>query len=51
MISKLTTWSQKHSELLKFCFKTVSYALIIFVLVYLYDYRGVNDVHFIYNEF
>lgn len=34
-----------------FLIRTVLYAAIIVVLVYLYSYRGVSGAHFIYNEF
>ncbi|WP_179394002.1 teichoic acid D-Ala incorporation-associated protein DltX [Lacticaseibacillus absianus] len=35
----------------QFVAKTLGYAAIILVLVYLYSYRGVGGGHFIYNEF
>ena len=34
-----------------FVLKTILYFAILMCLVYLYEYSGVNSVHFIYNEF
>lgn len=34
-----------------FVFKTVMYFAILMALIYLYEYSGLNSVHFIYNEF
>ncbi|WP_125711400.1 teichoic acid D-Ala incorporation-associated protein DltX [Lacticaseibacillus porcinae] len=34
-----------------FILRTLFYAVILLVLVYLYSYRGVGGSHFIYNEF
>lgn len=34
-----------------FVFKTVVYFAILMALIYLYEYSGLNSVHFIYNEF
>ncbi|WP_461215417.1 teichoic acid D-Ala incorporation-associated protein DltX [Lacticaseibacillus sp. GG6-2] len=36
---------------LDFILRTIFYAVIILLLVYLYSYRGVGSAHFIYNEF
>lgn len=41
---------QKH-QVRNFILKTLFYFVIIFMLVYLYSYVGVNGSHFIYNEF
>ncbi|MEY8661825.1 teichoic acid D-Ala incorporation-associated protein DltX [Ligilactobacillus faecis] len=34
-----------------FILKTIFYFAVLFALVYLYSYSGVNQPHFIYNEF
>lgn len=34
-----------------FVLKTVIYFAILMALIYLYEYSGLNSVHFIYNEF
>lgn len=34
-----------------FVLKTVLYFVIFMALIYLYEYSGLNSVHFIYNEF
>ncbi|MBD5069845.1 teichoic acid D-Ala incorporation-associated protein DltX [Ligilactobacillus apodemi] len=34
-----------------FTLKTIFYFIVLFALVYLYSYSGVNQPHFIYNEF
>ncbi|RVU71439.1 MULTISPECIES: teichoic acid D-Ala incorporation-associated protein DltX [Lactobacillus] len=34
-----------------FILKTVIYFAILMALIYLYEYSGLNAVHFIYNEF
>lgn len=34
-----------------FVLKTVVYFAILMALIYLYEYSGLNSVHFIYNEF
>ncbi|CCI84990.1 hypothetical protein FC52_GL000827 [Lactobacillus pasteurii DSM 23907 = CRBIP 24.76] len=34
-----------------FALKTVAYFAILIALIYLYEYSGLNSVHFIYNEF
>lgn len=34
-----------------FVIKTVVYFAILMALIYLYEYSGLNSVHFIYNEF
>ncbi|WP_178196468.1 teichoic acid D-Ala incorporation-associated protein DltX [Ligilactobacillus sp. Marseille-Q7487] len=39
------------NEVFKFLAKTVFYFIIMFLLVYLYSYSGVDQPHFIYNEF
>lgn len=40
-----------HHPVVSFIARTVFYAAIILILVYLYSYRGVGASHFIYNEF
>ena len=39
------------NEYVTFALKTVFYFAVLFALVYLYSYSGVNQPHFIYNEF
>lgn len=34
-----------------FVLKTIIYFAILMALIYLYEYSGLNSVHFIYNEF
>lgn len=34
-----------------FILKTLIYFVILMILIYLYEYSGLNSVHFIYNEF
>lgn len=34
-----------------FVLKTFVYFVILMALIYLYEYSGLNSVHFIYNEF
>ncbi|WP_281828711.1 MULTISPECIES: teichoic acid D-Ala incorporation-associated protein DltX [Lactobacillus] len=34
-----------------FVLKTIVYFAILMALIYLYEYSGLNSVHFIYNEF
>ncbi len=34
-----------------FVLKTIIYFVILMALIYLYEYSGLNSVHFIYNEF
>lgn len=34
-----------------FVLKTIIYFAILMCLIYLYEYSGLNSVHFIYNEF
>ncbi|UQS84325.1 teichoic acid D-Ala incorporation-associated protein DltX [Bombilactobacillus thymidiniphilus] len=46
MVNKL-----KQHPMLKFILLTAFYFLIIMALVYLYSYSGINNSHFIYNEF
>ncbi len=40
-----------HHPVVSFIARTLFYAAIILMLVYLYSYRGVGGAHFIYNEF
>ncbi|GEL13293.1 hypothetical protein LCO01nite_08420 [Lapidilactobacillus concavus] len=42
---------QNQHEVRSFVLKTVFYFVVIFLLMYLYSYVGVNGGHFIYNEF
>ncbi|MCH4057889.1 teichoic acid D-Ala incorporation-associated protein DltX [Lapidilactobacillus gannanensis] len=42
---------EKKSQIGRFILKTLFYFAIIFILIYLYEYSGVNGGHFIYNEF
>lgn len=42
---------EKKSQIGRFILKTLFYFAIIFILIYLYEYSGVNSGHFIYNEF
>ncbi|WP_390409551.1 teichoic acid D-Ala incorporation-associated protein DltX [Lacticaseibacillus jixiensis] len=46
---KTIHWWQKPAVV--FIGKTLLYAAIILILVYLYSYRGVGASKFIYNEF
>lgn len=39
------------NQVLQFLAKTVFYFIVLFLLVYLYSYSGVDQPHFIYNEF
>ncbi|WP_125604604.1 teichoic acid D-Ala incorporation-associated protein DltX [Lapidilactobacillus bayanensis] len=41
----------RQHEVRTFILKTLFYFVIIFMLVYLYSYVGINGGHFIYNEF
>lgn len=41
----------RHRTLLLFTGRTIFYFLIILALVYLYQYCGVGNSKFIYNEF
>ncbi|WP_289460599.1 teichoic acid D-Ala incorporation-associated protein DltX [Lactobacillus intestinalis] len=34
-----------------FVLKTIIYFAILMALIYLYEYSGLNSVHFIYTEF
>lgn len=38
-------------QIVWFVLKTLIYFVILMVLIYLYEYSGLNSVHFIYNEF
>lgn len=38
-------------DAVKFVGRTIFYFLILAVLVYLYSYSGIDQPHFIYNEF
>ena len=42
-----TSWK----NIIGFTLKIFIYAAIIFFLIYLYQYLGINSAHFIYNEF
>lgn len=41
----------RNQPIVIFIARTLFYATILLVLVYLYSYRGVGGAHFIYNEF
>lgn len=41
----------RNNEVAIFLAKTFFYFVVIFFLVYLYSYSGINQPHFIYNEF
>ncbi|WP_075530265.1 teichoic acid D-Ala incorporation-associated protein DltX [Ligilactobacillus sp. WC1T17] len=41
----------KDNIYLSFILKTIFYFGILFALLYLYSYSGINQPHFIYNEF
>lgn len=46
------TWQNVRSnKTFSFVMRTVFYFVIIMLLVYLYSYSGINQPHFIYNEF
>lgn len=40
-----------HKDWVRFAARTIFYFVILFALVYMYSYSGVNQPHFIYNEF
>lgn len=40
-----------HKDWVRFTARTIFYFVILFALVYIYSYSGVNQPHFIYNEF
>lgn len=42
-------WVQK--PIVRFLITTICYFAIMMVLLYLYDYSGINQAKFIYNEF
>ena len=42
-----TSWK----NIIGFTLKIFIYAVIIFFLIYLYQYLGISSTHFIYNEF
>lgn len=42
---------EKQHSVGRFVLRTVFYFAIIIVLIYLYEYSGINGGHFIYNEF
>ena len=42
-----TSWK----NIIGFTLKIFIYAVIIFFLIYLYQYLGISSAHFIYNEF
>ena len=42
-----TSWK----NIIGFTLKIIIYAVIIFFLIYLYQYLGISFTHFIYNEF
>ncbi|WP_027106969.1 teichoic acid D-Ala incorporation-associated protein DltX [Ligilactobacillus ceti] len=45
-------WNKlRENTIASFIVRTVFYLAIMFLLVYLYSYSGVNQPHFIYNEF
>ena len=41
----------KGKQIGMFVLKTVIYFAIMMALIYLYEYSGLDSVHFIYNEF
>ncbi|GEP25197.1 teichoic acid D-Ala incorporation-associated protein DltX [Lentilactobacillus diolivorans] len=45
----LRTWARHPT--VKFILTTLFYFAIMVILIYLYDYSGVNHSKFIYNEF
>ncbi|GAF37574.1 teichoic acid D-Ala incorporation-associated protein DltX [Lentilactobacillus farraginis] len=45
----LTRWLQQ--PVIKFILTTLFYFAIMMVLFYLYDYSGINQAKFIYNDF
>ncbi|WEV39846.1 teichoic acid D-Ala incorporation-associated protein DltX [Lactobacillus sp. ESL0684] len=50
-MSKKEQVDSKSKRLGKFVLTTIIYCLILMALIYLYQYSGLNSVHFIYNEF
>ncbi|HJG05447.1 teichoic acid D-Ala incorporation-associated protein DltX [Ligilactobacillus agilis] len=40
-----------HNSVFNFIMRTIFYFVILLGLVYLYSYSGINQPHFIYNEF
>lgn len=36
---------------IKFVMRTIFYFIVLLFLVYLYSYSGIDQPHFIYNEF
>ena len=49
MKEKLRAFWQKDS--VRFIARTIFYFMILFALMYMYSYSGINQPHFIYNEF
>ncbi|GHP14193.1 cytochrome c554 [Lentilactobacillus fungorum] len=45
----LKQWLEK--PIVKFILETLIYFAIMMILFYLYDYSGINQAKFIYNEF
>ena len=46
------TWQKlRNNTTVCFIAKTIFYFVVIFFLIYLYSYSGINQPHFIYNEF
>lgn len=41
----------KKKGILSFVLRTLCYFVILLILLYLYEYSGIDSVHFIYNEF
>lgn len=41
----------KGKAIASFMLKTIFYFVVLLALIYLYEYSGIDSVHFIYNEF
>ncbi|MGX5377384.1 teichoic acid D-Ala incorporation-associated protein DltX [Ligilactobacillus sp. LYQ135] len=39
------------NNIVRFIARTIFYFVILFALVYMYSYSGIDQPHFIYNEF
>lgn len=50
-LDKKSTVDSRGKRIGMFVLKTIVYFAILMALIYLYEYSGLNSVHFIYNEF
>lgn len=51
-MKKIEETEKKPSKAIaSFMLKTIFYFVVLLALIYLYEYSGIDSVHFIYNEF